>query len=271
MQLEDEFGDIISKAWKGLGMDIGEVSTKSGIPAESLEKFAAYSLKPTDEEIEKLALTLNLNYKSLLNISKNLYLPKEFDYKKAYEGVRIVPIKGSMGGYPVYAYLLIVENKCIIIDTADSPDMIIQEVKKNNLEPLFMLITHSHSDHIGGYKKIKDNLNINGYIHKSALFNSDSLRDLSEQHAFEVNSHRIEVIPTPGHTQDSVTYLVDKYLFIGDLIFAGSLGRGNWSYKELLESAKKILGFPEDYHIFPGHGPKTSVGEERENNAFVNF
>ena len=85
-----------------------------------------------------------------------------------------------------------------------------------------------------------------------------------------VKDYKIIRIPIPGHTNDSVAFCVDKFLFVGDLIFAGSLGSGSFSYKKLLESFKKILSLNKDYFIFPGHGPSTTIEQERENNAFNN-
>lgn len=272
MSLEDEFGDIISKAWDGLGVNIEQVSSATGINAEKLLGFANYTLRPTEQEVKKLASLLNLNFNALLNIANNDYYPKEFDYNKFYDGIQIIPIKGSIGGYGVYAYIITSRNnECVIIDTAGSPELIINEINKNNLKPLFALLTHSHSDHIGGIRKIKNDFKIEGYIFKSKLFESENLCSLKDSQSFDFNGHKIKAIYTPGHTQDSATFSVGKFLFVGDLIFAGSLGRANWSYDEILSSAKKVLDFPEGCHIFPGHGPKTSIEEQRRNNAFVIF
>lgn len=267
--LEDEFYDIVSKAWDGLGLSIEETSLKTGIKIERLHEFSDYNIKPTLDEIKKLSATLNLNFNALLDITNNKYKPKEFNYDNISNNLKIIPVRGLLGDYAVYAYIVAAQNECIIIDTAGSPELIIDAIIKNNLKPLFILLTHSHHDHIGGIKKIKNEFGIDGYIFKSRLFDRDNLKSLKDGQFVDFAEYRIKVIYTPGHTQDSATFCIEEFLFVGDLIFAGSLGRPNWSYKEILKSAKKILDYPENYHIFPGHGPSTTVEEERKNNAFI--
>ena len=187
----------------------------------------------------------------------------------SYNKLQIIPIEGSIGGYGVFSYLLVNDQDCIIIDTAGSPDLIIENIKSNNLTPKLILITHSHSDHLGGIKKLKNEFNIQGHIFKSKLFPSDNLTSLKDNQLIKFNKHKIKVIHTPGHTQDSVTFQINDFLFVGDLIFAGSIGRPNWSFNDSLESSYKILSLPKDTHIFPGHGPKSTIYEEKNNNPFI--
>jgi len=74
---------------------------------------------------------------------------------------------------------------------------------------------------------------------------------------------------TPGHTAGGISYVGDGVVFVGDTLFAGSVGRANYRYELLLQSIRdKILTLPEDTAIFPGHGPPSTVGEEKENNPF---
>tara|TARA_Y100000310_G_C20536710_1_gene741224 strand:- start:149 stop:964 length:816 start_codon:yes stop_codon:yes gene_type:complete len=269
MQLEDEFGDIISKAWSGLGLTLDQVSDKTEIDPERLSNFENYSKNPTEKEVNKLGTLLNLDIKSLLNISLNNYKPEKFDYTGTYNDLQIIPIEGSVGGYPVFSYLLVNNGDCIIIDTAGSPELIIDSINSNDLKPKLILLTHSHSDHIGGVKKIKNEFNIQGHIFKSKLFSSDNLTSFEDNQIIDFNKNKIQVIHTPGHTQDSVTFHIDNFLFVGDLIFAGSIGRPNWSYNQSLESTYKVTSLPEKSHIFPGHGPKSTIIEEKNNNPFI--
>ena len=235
MDLEDNYEDIIRKAERGLNK---KISTNN---------------------IDEAARELNLNAKSLKKIKEGKYNPKEFNYNRVYDGLKVVNIKDEFYEGHVNAYIVYdEENYCAIIDTAQSPEKIIKEIKEKKLSPKFILLTHGHGDHVYGRDKIEREFGIKSY-------SADNL----DIHELKFGRRKIKIVKTPGHSQDSSTYSIGKFLFVGDLIFAGSLGTANYSYEELLKSANKILKFPDDYFIFPGHGPATSVKEEKENNAFI--
>ena len=205
--------------------------------------------KINSNDIEEAAKELNLNFRALKNIKDGKYKPKKFDYFKTYNGLRVVKISSPFMDGEVNAYIVIDEdNNCAIIDTAQAAEKIIGLVKKEKLIVKAILKTHEHHDHVEGIEKIGEAFDIKvGKI--------ENFRD-------------IKVFKTPGHSKESLTYQIGKFLFAGDLIFAGSLGSGSYSYERLLESAKMILNLDEDLFIFPGHGPSTTVKEERENNVF---
>tara|TARA_Y100000310_G_scaffold333589_1_gene411453 strand:+ start:250 stop:1047 length:798 start_codon:yes stop_codon:yes gene_type:complete len=264
MILEDEFGDILFKSIQGEKLTIETVSAQSQIPIDRLSQFRIYSAEPTIEEITRLATILNLNVKALIDITKHSYEPCMFDYGTEIDGIRVVRVSGMAGGYPVYAYLIIKDNECIIVDTTGDAHNVIKAVKKEHVTPLAVLITHSHGDHISGIDKLKKKYDILCY----GLDNS-ILKQVEDKTILEFNSISIKVLYTPGHSKDSVTYIINNFFFVGDLIFAGSLGGGMYSYELLVESAKTILSMQEHGDIFPGHGPKTSIKEELEHNAFI--
>ncbi len=237
MELEDDYEDIIKKSGRGLNKKI------SG-----------------DEDISEIAKRLDLNAAALKKIKDGKYKPKFFDYERIYEGLKVINVKCEFYGGYVNAYLVSdEEDNCFVVDTAQSPEKIIKEIKDKKLNPKFILITHGHGDHVYGKEKIAEEFEIEVYSEK----NSEDNQEL------KFGKRKIKVIKTQGHSEDSVTFSVGKFLFVGDLIFAGSLGMANYSYKELLKSANKILKFPDNYFIFPGHGPVTTVKEEKEHNAFI--
>lgn len=236
MELEDNYEDIIKKAEKGLNKKI------------------------SSNDIEKISKELNLNARALKKIKDGKYKPKYFDYEKTYGGLKVINIKCEFYGSYVNAYIVSDENNnCFIVDTAQSPEKIIKTIKEKRFNPKFILITHGHGDHVYGKEKIEKEFGIEIYF--------DS--NLKDNQKLNFGDRKIKVIKTPGHSKDSVSYNVGKFLFVGDLIFAGSLGMANYSYKELLKSANKILKFQDDYFIFPGHGHVTTVKEEKDNNAFI--
>src|SRR3989344_5034331 len=205
--------------------------------------------KINSNDIEEAAKELNLNFRALKNIKDGKYKPKKFDYFKTYNGLRVVKISSPFMDGEVNAYIVIDKDKnCTIIDTAQAAEKIIGLVKKEKLIVKAILKTHEHHDHVEGIEKIEKEFDIE-------VGNIENFRD-------------IKFFKTPGHSKESLTYQIGKFLFAGDLIFACSLGGGSYSYEKLLESAKRILSLDEDLFIFPGHGSSTTVKEERENNAF---
>ncbi len=236
MGLEDNYEDIIKKAERGLNKKI-------------------YS-----NNVDEIARELNLNASALKKIKEGKYKPKDFDYERKYDGLKVVNIKCEFYGGNVNSYLIFdEEDNCVVIDTAQSPEKIIKEIKERKLNLKFILLTHGDGDHVYGQEKIEKEFGVESY----------SENNLKDSQALKFGKRKIKIISTPGHSGDSLTYSVEKFLFVGDLIFAGSLGGANYSYNKLLKSAHKILKFPEDYFVFPGHGPVTTVKEEKENNAFI--
>jgi hydroxyacylglutathione hydrolase len=233
--LEDEYSDIIRKASRGLVK------------------------KVNSEDIEESSKELKLNFEALKNIKYGKYKPKKFDFSKKYEGLRVEKISSPFMEGEVNAYVVLDEdNACVIIDTAQVPERIIEFVKRESIEVKYLLKTHEHQDHVEGVEDIQKEVG-------GEVLDFD---DMNNNIFF--GQREIKIFRTPGHSEKSLTFQIGKFLFVGDSIFAGSLGGGMYSYEKLLESAKKILSLDEDLIIFPGHGPATTIKEETKNNAFIN-
>jgi hydroxyacylglutathione hydrolase len=181
----------------------------------------------------------------------------------------------------------------VIIDPGGDLNLIEKTLKRLNLEIKYIVLTHGHTDHIAVLSELKKMTQAQILIHQedaemlsepeknlSAFsFNFISApkadRLLKDKDKIKVGKMELEVLHTPGHTQGSISLFVDKIIFTGDLIFFGSVGRTDLpggSYKELLRSIQeKVLDKEDDTIIYPGHGPATTVGEERRNNPFLNL
>lgn len=237
--LEDNFWDILKKARSGLNINIEDLSIKTGISKKEIFQLEENRKKPSIHQIETLAEVLNLNKIGLKKVIEKDYPLPNIKTKKI--------VKVVAKSFPSNSFILKFENKCIIIDTAGEPDLIIKTIKKNKLTPVGFLITHKDYDHEGGIDIIKKEFDINDY------------------------SKNVKIIDTPGHTKDSKSYLINNKIFVGDALFAGSMGGANYSYKESINSVKKILSLDPKTIILPGHGPITRIKEEREFNCFYNI
>lgn len=171
-------------------------------------------------------------------------------------------IKTVVTGYlDENCYLLIKNGTCLVIDPGDDYNDIKKEIGDNKV--LGVLITHSHFDHIGALRNFLVKRSIK-------IFKKSNL----EEKEYTIGDFRFKCIYTPGHSKDSVTFYFeeDNVMFCGDFIFNESIGRCDLpggSEAEMKESIKKILEYPDDIKLYPGHNSNTTLGYERENNPFL--
>jgi len=164
-------------------------------------------------------------------------------------------------------------------------------IAQHELEPQFILNTHGHIDHIAGNEKIKQatggkllihssdaEMVLSGTMNGSFMFGGEIVsppadRKLEDEEVIKLGNLSIKVIHTPGHTPGWICLHVDGTLFSGDTLFAGSVGRTDLpggSEKQIIQSIKqKLMILPDETIVRPGHGPRTTIGQERENNPFL--
>ena len=153
---------------------------------------------------------------------------------------------------------------------------IFDEIDRNGFRVKYIINTHGHPDHNGGNRILKDRSGAPILIHEaeaSVLSSPPADRKLRDGDLIEVGNVSLKVIHTPGHSPGSMALLAPDYVFSGDTLFAGSIGRCDLpggSPEELVNSLKtKLLSLPDYVKVCPGHGPVTSIGEERRNNPFL--
>ncbi len=168
----------------------------------------------------------------------------------------------------------------IIIDPGsyDSSEVksILDEIQRGKFKIKSIINTHGHHDHIWGNKMMKEATGAPILVHESdapLLRNPSADKTLHEGDIIEVGDVKLRVLHTPGHTKGSIALLGEEDVFVGDTLFAGSIGRYDLpggSLKDLMDSIKnKLLTLPDHVKVHPGHGAATSVGEERRNNPFL--
>jgi len=161
-------------------------------------------------------------------------------------------------------------------DSESEANPILREIARNGLEVKYIIDTHGHSDHIGGNAPLKKLTKAPILIHEydSALLSSlPADRRLHDGDLIEVGSVKLRVIHTPGHSKGSIVLLGADCVFSGDTLFAGSIGRYDLpggSLREIQSSLRnKLMTLPDHFKVYPGHGPVSTIGEERRNNPFL--
>ena len=184
-------------------------------------------------------------------------------------------------------------REAMVIDPGDDVADILALIQKHNLQIKQIVITHAHIDHVGGAMKLRAAtgapilLNHNDYTLlkmldiQAAWLGMQSPgkveidRSLNELDKVEAGPLTANVLHTPGHTEGSVClyFPVQKKLIAGDTLFAGSIGRTDLpggSFDKIIASLHgKLLALPDETVVVPGHGPITTIGEERESNPFL--
>jgi glyoxylase-like metal-dependent hydrolase (beta-lactamase superfamily II) len=171
------------------------------------------------------------------------------------------------------AYLIKPENtsKALLVDPGDDVPSLLAFVEKTDVGGV--LVTHGHRDHAGGLQEIVRTLDIPVLAHPwecNAVGQID-LPDDPDGICLQVGGVPVQVLHCPGHTAHSCAFAVSGALFTGDTLFAGSLGRAAdvASYPQLLNSGRRYLSWPDNTPIYPGHGPATTVGQEKTHNPFL--
>lgn len=191
------------------------------------------------------------------------------------------------GIYDANCYIVMDEKTkdAVVLDPGGDGEMIERAIKDMGANVKGILLTHGHMDHVGGVEYLSDKLNAPFYISKidEEYMEKDnyvfgSIRNangyLENGNDLSFGSLNIKVIATPGHTKGGLCFLIEDKLFTGDTLFQGSIGRTDFiggSFPEIINSIKtKLLPLGDEIEVYPGHGPKSSIGYEKGYNMYLN-
>lgn len=204
--------------------------------------------------------------------------------------MKLEVIVDSMMQENTYIYYDEKTLEAVVIDPALSFDSQKKFIKDKNLNVKYIMLTHSHADHIGDVKELKKftNAPILANIHEKEMLN-DASKNLSsqffpypieieadiyvdEKDKIKMGEHTFSFINTPGHTEGGMCIRCGMEMFTGDTLFQGSIGRTDLyggDYNKILKSLKKLAKLEEDLVIYPGHGPASTIGREKKSNYYM--
>ena len=270
--LEDEFGDILRKAKTGAGLSDAALGGRTGVAAADIAAWAKGKGAPDEREARALAVPLQLDPGKLADAAAARWHP---DVALPAD-VRHHP----HDPHPSNGYLFFLEDgrTAALIDPAGYPKTILDAVAQGPYSLRYILITHKHADHCDATADIARAFpSAQIVMHKADAFAIGPLaaRALPIVDGEELpfgDTASIRMLHTPGHTDGSSCFLFRSNLFSGDTLFAGSVGGayGDVStYRDILDSVRtKLFALDDATVVMPGHGPPTTIAEEKAHNPF---
>ena len=200
----------------------------------------------------------------------------------------------ALGDYQTNCHVVTCGDDCWVVDCGYEPEGLIEHLQTSNLTPSAILLTHCHADHIAGLDQLRSAIGeIPMYCHAlEAQWNQNPMLNLSGLSGLPVTAAPVQgylqpdqdltlgdthwrILHAPGHSPGSICFVHDEsdQAIVGDTLFAGSIGRHDFptsNVEDLRHTiAEVIMALPDSMTIYPGHGPTTTIGTERQTNPFV--
>ena len=277
MPLEDDFCDILKKARTGRGLSVGDVARMTGLPGGDITALERGDQLRDRAEVRALAQALGLRAGPLEQIAVHKWEPV---------AQRMPPwvdmVQGSINGYGVQGYVLHDEGEALLVDTAYNAPAMLDRLRRLGVRLVGICLTHGHADHADGIEQLLSYREVPVYLGPEDMNllswrpRTDVLVAPIDGLSISVGRRTVHCLTTPGHTAGGICYRVDDtqlpVCFVGDTLFAGSIGRSNPKelYSTHLNSVRdRVLTLSPDYRLLPGHGPATTVEEELDHNPFA--
>lgn len=205
--------------------------------------------------------------------------------------MKVIAMSVGLLGANSYIIYHDVTGEAVVIDPGGDGQTIFNKIRSNQLKAKYILLTHGHFDHIDAVGWLKEKIGAKVAIHrKDASFLEDSYKNLSfsmgiesiqpkadiileHGNSIDIGDLVLRIIHTPGHSPGSISIICKDFVFTGDTLFKGSIGRTDLpggNLRQILTSIKeKLLTLEDDTIVYPGHGPKTTIGVEKLTNQFL--
>ena len=263
--LEDFYNDIINKAMRGLGLAESAVAAKAGVEVSEVQSLREGNWNAS--VARQVAPALGLGAEALVGMGEKTYRPADVSLPG------LAQFNTPYEDMTVNSYLAwdAVSKEAVAFDTGADCTPILEALKEHGLKLKLILITHTHGDHILELDRLKEKTGAPAFVgEREPLEGAESF---SAGRTWSVGSLMIDSRLTWGHSQGGITFVIrglaKPVAVVGDAIFAGSMGGGGVSYADALSTNRsQIMTLSDDTIVCPGHGPLTTVGEEKRNNPF---
>jgi len=263
--LEDTFVDVISKAQNGFKLSDADLARRADVAPEAIARIKKGEV--LEDEILKLARSLNLGKTTLVEMAKNSWVPEPIEVPG------LLQFTTRFGDMTVNAYLVwdAATRQAVAFDTGAIALGMMKSIQSQSLELRHLLLTHTHGDHVADVERFQSDTKAEIWVSEKEPF--PGAKSFAEGAVFTVGGLQIETRSTTGHSSGGTTYVIKglsrPVAVVGDAVFASSMGGGKVSYLDALgNNRRKIMTLPDDCVICPGHGPLTTVGQEKKHNPF---
>ncbi len=270
--LEDHLGDIIRKGRTAANATPQKAAQTAGISEAELSALEESGKPPGAVNFQALGQAIGLNGAKLERIAKGWH-PATPNLS---EWCELRQFTTSANDMTVHCYLIWdeVSREAALFDTGWDAAPIFKLIEENGLNLRHLFITHTHEDHVAAMGAVREKFP-KLHLHTNAKGAPPQHRNRANDF-LQLGSLRITNRDTPGHAEDGVTYIIGNWpedaphvAIVGDAIFSASIGRGNQSWDLARQKVREqILTLPDTTLLCPGHGPLTTVAEEKENNPF---
>jgi hydroxyacylglutathione hydrolase len=267
--LEDNFDDVINKAQRGLGISDEALAGQAEVSLEDLQ--AVKGGKPIDAVIRRLARHLRLNPKALENLTHKRWYPEQPNFPRGFIAFNTRYEDMTVNSYLVWDAR---EKVAAAFDTGATCQAMVDVIETEGLDLRYIFLTHTHPDHVADLDSLA------AAMPKAEIWSSEKepadrpgAKTFAENAHFHIGSLAIKTLLTSGHSPGQTTYSVTGLSWplavVGDSLFSCSMGGSATHYLEQhRNTAEKIFTLPRDTVIAPGHGPITTLTQERQYNPF---
>jgi glyoxylase-like metal-dependent hydrolase (beta-lactamase superfamily II) len=272
MHLEDHIGDIIKKGRLMSGVSPAAAASAAGVTADDFANLERSGKTPAPINWPALAAALGLNPQKLEGIARG-WLPAPEDLGRWHE-IRVITTAEDDLSVNCFLVWDEVNLEAALFDTGLDAQPVLDCLKENQLQLRHVFITHSHYDHVQALAPLRAAWP-KARIHSGSKSAPVDQRNKPSE-IIHLGGLRVTYRETPGHAEDGVTYVIGNWqedaphiAVVGDTLFAGSMGNGNGQWELARQKVREqILSLPPDTVLCPGHGPLTTVAEEKEHNPF---
>jgi len=263
--LEDNYTDVVGKAQRGLRLSDTELARLAGLSASELGHFKGGGFEA--ETARKIAGPLQLGAGALIELGQKSWYPEPVQV----EG--LAAFNTPYHDMTVNSFLVFDArtSQAAAFDTGSTASGMLELAQERRWTLAYIFLTHSHPDHLADLQRLEKATGAPAYAgEKEGLHGALTF---AAGHVFRLGGLKIETRQTSGHARGGITYVVSglarRLAIVGDALFAASMGGGVVSYEEALRTNRKeIFSLPDDTILCPGHGPMTTVGEQKKHNPF---
>ncbi len=263
--LEDFFNDIVGKSMRGLGLADSAVAEKSGVSAADVQSLREGNWNAATAR--KIAHTLGLGADALVGLGEKTYRPADVSV------AGLAQFNTPYEDMTVNSYLAwdTTSKEAVAFDTGADATPMLDALAQHGLKLKFILLTHTHGDHILELDRLSEKTGAPAFVGDREPI--EGAESFPAGRTWTVGGLAIESRLTWGHSKGGITYVIrglaKPVAVVGDAVFAGSMGGGGVSYAAALATNRaEIFTLSDDTVICPGHGPLTTIGEERRHNPF---